>query len=126
MFRLAALAFAGALGTLGRYWLSGLVQRCVPETFPAGTLAVNLVGCFCAGILMHLVRDRQLFGPELRLVLIVGLLGGFTTFSAFGYETIELLREGSLELVAVNVAGNAFAGLFAVWLGLVIARALGL
>jgi CrcB protein len=94
MLRLLALALAGAIGTLARYWLTGLVHRFGKETFPLGTLVVNLLGCFLIGIVMYLVREHESLTPEMRVVLIVGLLGGFTTFSAFGYETLELLRGG--------------------------------
>lgn len=124
MSRLITLAIAGALGTLARYWLSGLVQRHTRETFPAGTLVVNLVGCFFIGLVMALVREQQLLGPEARVVIVVGLLGGFTTFSAFGYETLELIRGGSLGLAGLNIAGNVVAGLVAVWLGAGAARIL--
>src|SRR5206468_2011815 len=124
--KLFALAVAGALGTLVRYWLSGLVHRYCKETFPFGTLAVNLVGCLLIGLFMDLVREHQAFGPETRVVIVVGLLGGFTTFSAFGYETIELVRGGSLLLAALNVGGNVVVDLAAVWLGGVAGRALSL
>lgn len=92
MLKLFALAAAGAAGTLARYGLSGWVQRLVRETFPWGTLAVNLAGCLAIGVVMGLVRERQLLSPEARTVLVVGFLGGFTTFSAFGYETLERVK----------------------------------
>lgn len=117
MLKLLLLAAAGALGTLARYGLSGWVQRLGRETFPSGTLIVNLVGCFAIGAAMYLVRDRQLLGPETRTVIVVGLLGGFTTFSAFGYETLELLEGGNLTAAAANVLLHVAGGLVAVWLG---------
>jgi len=126
MLKLFALGLAGALGTLARYWLSGFVHRYSRETFPLGTLVVNLLGCFLIGLVMYLVREHQSFAPETRVVLIVGLLGGFTTFSAFGYETLELVRGGALWLAALNVCGNVLVGTGAVWCGSVAGRALAL
>ena len=126
MLKLIALALAGGLGTLARYGLSGLVHRYSKETFPFGTLVVNLVGCLFIGLVMHRVVEHPLFTPEARVVLVVGLLGGFTTFSAFGYETVELVRGGALLPAALNVAGSVAGGMAAVWLGGAAGRALGL
>jgi CrcB protein len=125
MLKILSLALAGALGTLARYGLTGLVHRYSKETFPLGTLAVNVLGCFLIGALMSMVREHESFTPETRVVLVVGLLGGFTTFSAFGYETLEMLRGGSLGLASLNVCGNVLLGMSAVWLGSVTGRALG-
>jgi fluoride exporter len=125
VLKLIALAAAGALGTLARYWLTGFVHRYGRATFPSGTLAVNIVGCFLIGLVMCLVREHQAFGPEARVIIVVGLLGGFTTFSAFGYETFELCRGGELILAALNIIGNVLVGLLAVWLGAVAGRTLG-
>ncbi len=124
MLKLLALALAGALGTLARYYVTGLVQRHGKETFPLGTLVVNVLGCFLIGLVMHLVREHDRFTPETRVVLVVGLLGGFTTFSAFGYETLELFRGGAVRLAALNAGGNLLLGTAAVWLGAVAGRLL--
>ena len=126
MLKLIALAVAGALGTLARYWLTGFVHRHSKETFPLGTLVVNVLGCFFIGLLMYLVTEHESFTPETRVVLVVGLLGGFTTFSAFGYETLELVRGGDVWLAALNVCGNVLVGTCAVWFGSVVGRALAL
>ena len=78
----AEVGSGGFLGALARYGLSGLVQRQLPlSTFPYGTLSVNLLGCFAIGILAGLAESRQLLGPELRTFALIGILGGFTTFS---------------------------------------------
>ena len=122
MHRLAYLAVAGALGTVARYWLTDVIHRCTKTAFPAGTLVVNVVGCFLIGLIAYVVREHQALGPEARIVIIAGLLGGFTTFSAFGYETVELLRAGSLVLAGLNVGANVLVGLVAVWLGTAAAR----
>jgi CrcB protein len=90
--------------------------------FPFGTLAVNVLGCVLIGLVMQLVQDRQVLRPETRTFIVVGLLGGFTTFSAFGYETFELMRAGSFLLAGANIAGNVVVGIGAVWLGTVAGR----
>jgi CrcB protein len=124
MLKIAALALAGALGTLARYWLTGAVHRITRETFPLGTLVVNVAGCFLIGLVMQMVREHASFGPETRVIVVVGLLGGFTTFSAFGYETMELLRGGAWGPAVINVCGNVLLGLSGVWLGSVAGRVL--
>jgi CrcB protein len=120
--KLLLLGLAGGVGTLARYWLSGLVQRFGRETFPTGTLCVNLLGCFFIGLVMYLARDQQALSPESRSVIVVGLLGGFTTFSAFGYETLELLQGGAPLAAGANVAANVVLGIGAVWMGTVAGR----
>lgn len=126
MLKFFALGLAGAAGTLARYWLSGLVQRYSREGFPLGTLVVNIVGCFVAGFIMYMVHEQQRFTPETRVILTVGLLGGFTTFSAFGYETLQLIRIGAVLPAALSICGNVVVGTCAVWLGSVAGRILAL
>lgn len=111
------IGLAGLIGTLGRYWLSGLVARQYGETFPLGTLFVNVVGCFLAGSLFYLTEERFLVSPTLRTVILVGLLGGFTTFSSFGLQTFTLLREGEFALATLNVTVSNLLGLLMVWAG---------
>ena len=112
----------GFVGTLARYVLSGVVQREFPlSAFPYGTLVVNLMGCFAIGVLAGISECRQLFSPELRLFVFVGVLGGFTTFSTFGYETIVLVRDAELLPAFVNVGLHVVAALSLVWLGFAIA-----
>ena len=108
----------GFLGALARYGLSGLVHRQVPfTTFPYGTLAVNLLGCLAIGVITGLVESRQLFGPEFRRFALIGILGAFTTFSTFGYETFAMLRDDEYIRAAVNVGMHVILGLVLVWLG---------
>ncbi len=84
----------GFIGALARYALSGLVHRQVPfATFPYGTMAVNLMGCCAIGMIAGLAESRQLFGPEFRTFALIGVLGGFTTFSTFGYVSFAMLRD---------------------------------
>jgi len=116
----------GSLGAMARYGLSGLVHKHLSDSFPYGTLVVNLVGCLAIGGILYLVEDRALLGTQARLFAAVGVIGGFTTFSAFGYETLQLLREGRFGAACLNVAGNVVLGLFAVWLGRTLLRLAGI
>jgi fluoride exporter len=107
----------GFLGSVLRYSVSGLVQGFSRDIhFPYGTLAVNLIGCFAIGFLSQLAETRGLFTAETRTLVFVGVLGGFTTFSAFGNETINLWREGHGSLAALNIAGHLVLCLGAVWI----------
>src|SRR6185503_6159852 len=117
-------ALAGLVSTLIRYWLTGFVARQYGENFPWGTLIVNLIGSFLAGALYHLAEERLLMPPALRAVLLIGLLGGFTTFSSYGLQTFTLLRDGQIGLATLNVAVSNVLGLLMVWAGYVVLRAL--
>ena len=108
----------GFLGALARYGLRGLVQRQVPmDTFPSGTLAVNLLGCLMIGATAGLVESRQLLSPESRVFVLVGLLGGFTTFSTFAYETFALIRQDEYVRAGANVGLHLILGIVLVWVG---------
>jgi CrcB protein len=117
MLRLLLIGLAGFVGTLGRYWLSGVAARRYGETFPYGTFAVNALGCLLAGFLFYLMYDRFLTSPTARSVIFIGLLGGFTTFSSYGLQTFTLLREGEIFLALLNIGLSNIAGLFLVWAG---------
>lgn len=121
MQQLIAVGLGGFLGAVARYVLSGLMQRAAPAFLPAGTLLVNVLGCFAIGIAMALVTERVLVSESVRLFLVTGILGGLTTFSAFGWETVELLREREPRLALLNVAANLVLGFAAVWLGRTVA-----
>ncbi len=124
MQRWILIGLAGFAGTLLRYGLSGWIARRFGETFPLGTLIVNLVGCFLAGLLFYLMFDRYLVNQTIRIVLIIGLLGGFTTFSSFGLQTFTLLRDGEMGLALLNIAASNLGGLLMVWVGYSLARIL--
>jgi len=117
------IAFAGLVGTLIRYWLSGLVARQYGEAFPWGTLVVNLIGCFLAGAIYYLSDERFLISPTLRNIILIGLLGGLTTFSSYGLQTFTLLRDGEIGLATLNIAVSNVLGLFMVWAGYVVSKA---
>ena len=124
MQRIILIGVAGLVGTLFRYWLSGWTARRFGETFPSGTLIVNLVGCFLAGLLFYLMFDRYLVNQTIRTVILIGLLGGFTTFSSFGLQTFTLLREGEMGLALLNIAASNVGGLLMVWFGYSLAKVL--
>ncbi len=111
------VGLGGAIGSMARY---GMGLALPSAGFPYATLAVNVIGCFCIGLAMPSVARVETLPPELRLLVVVGFLGGFTTFSAFGNETVSLLRSGG-GLALVNVAANILLGLAAVVLGRTIA-----
>jgi CrcB protein len=111
------IGLAGFIGTLSRYWLSGVVARRYGETFPSGTLVVNLVGCLLVGMLFYLFQERFLVNQTVRTVVMIGFLGGFTTFSSFGLQTFTLLQDGEFGLAALNVSLSNLIGLVLVWAG---------
>lgn len=125
MIKLLIVGAGGFLGAISRYALSGIVHRWVPGAFPIGTLCVNLIGCFLIGALMTLVQDRKLFTPEGRLLFGVGILGSLTTFSTFGYETVELMRGGESRMAFLSVAANVVLGVAGVILGRFAVKVLG-
>jgi CrcB protein len=113
----------GFLGAIARYAASGVVQRVAGfSVFPYGTLAVNITGCAAIGLLAGWADTRQLLGPEVRLFLLIGVLGSFTTFSTFGYETLALLRDGEILRAGANVAFHIGLGLTAAWAGFALSR----
>ena len=115
---------AGAVaGAPLRYFLGSRVQESFGGNFPAGTMFVNVTGCFVIGLLATLAEERDLLSREARLLLITGFLGSYTTFSAFGYETLELLRDNLVFRATLNVVASCALGVIAAWLGMVVARA---
>ena len=124
MVKLLLIGLAGLFGTLSRYWLSGVVARRYGETFPLGTLAVNLIGCFLAGLFFHILQERFLFNQTVRTVVLIGFLGGFTTFSSFGLQTFTLLQDGEFGRATLNLVASNVVGLFLVWAGYTLAKAL--
>jgi CrcB protein len=113
-------------GGVFRYGLSTWVHKLLDNPwFPYGTLAVNALGCLALGFLAGLAEARAAFTPETRLFLFVGVLGGFTTFSSFALETFSLARDTQSLAALVNIGLQLFLGLLAVWLGNILAHAIG-
>lgn len=125
MIQTLAVGVGGFVGAVLRYWLSGIVQRWGDGVLPIGTLAVNVLGCLLLGAVMGVVEYRQLLSPHVRVFLTIGVLGGFTTFSTFGYETFMLLRDNEIIHALGNVALNVVVGTAAVALGWLAAKAMG-
>ena len=117
-----SIGLAGLIGTLLRYWLAGAIAKRYSETFPFGTLAVNLIGCFVIGFLFYVLYDRALVSPATRTTIFIGLLGGFTTFSSYGLQTFTLLRDGELGLALANVVASNVIGFLLVWAGYSLAK----
>jgi CrcB protein len=122
MARFLWTCLGGALGTGARYLIALVAPRVLGTAFPFGTLIVNVAGSFLIGALMHLGLTTNLMSPTLRVALTTGLLGGFTTYSTFNYETMEFLREGALGIAALNVAATLVLCLAAGALGLAAGR----
>ena len=117
-----AIALAGAGGALARWGLTAMAQRAWPGVFPAGTLTVNLVGCFLFGLLAPLLADRAHLPIALRTAILTGFLGAFTTFSTFSFDSYELWRSGHTWKAVGNVGLSVGLGLLAVGLGLRLAQ----
>jgi len=118
MHKMILVGLGGFIGAVLRYLISGCIQNLTQSVaFPYGTLAVNITGCFLIGILSHLVESQAGITVEMRLLLIIGLLGSFTTYSTFSNETMNLLQDQRLLLALLNVATHTILGLSAVLLG---------
>jgi CrcB protein len=126
MEKVLLVGMGGFVGSIARYALAGGVHRiAATSSFPWGTLTVNIVGCALIGFLGGIAELRGVFRPETRLLVFIGVLGGFTTFSTFAYETLALARGGLLAKALGNAGFHLFGCLVAVWLGDVVARNLG-
>ena len=117
MTKLLFVAAGGAVGSVIRYSLAGLCQRLATTTFPVGTLAVNVLGCLLIGILSAIFAGPVLVRDEYRIAVMVGLLGGFTTFSTYGMETMALANDGSYGRACLNIVVTNSLALGAVWIG---------
>lgn len=126
MVNLLIVGVGGFIGAVARYALSGAVQRWHGGVFPLGTMSVNVIGCLVIGAAMTIIEDRPMLGANTRLFFMIGLLGSFTTFSTFGYETVELLRDGEWRWALWSTAGNVLIGTAAVVIGRLAAKAVGL
>ena len=118
MNAMLAVGLGGFVGSVARYRLGGLVlHHSLGSRFPFSTLAVNLAGCLLVGLLAGWIEHRGALGPNVRLLLVTGFCGGFTTFSAFGLETLYLLRRDAVWVAALNVAVSVAGGIAGVWIG---------
>jgi CrcB protein len=119
MKQLLLVAAGGAVGAMTRYKLGGLILHHTTHwKFPLSTFVVNVSGCLAAGVLAGWIVRHDVFSGDVRLFLFTGLLGGYTTFSAFGLETVSLLQRSELLLAIVNVGLSTLAGILVLWLGM--------
>ncbi len=122
MLTVLVIGLGGFLGAVLRYTVSGWMQRWSQElNFPHGTLIVNLIGCLLIGLLSQLVETKNLFNPEMRMFLFIGLLGAFTTFSTFGAETLNMISSNRIFSALLNIGMHLVFGLGFVWFGRLLA-----
>jgi fluoride exporter len=122
MTRYLLVMLGAALGGLARYVIGAAVMQRFTGRFPLGTLVVNVTGCFLIGMLLPLLTERGEPRPNLRLLLVVGVLGGYTTFSSFAWESFQAIDEGSRWIGFANVALSVILGYLAVWCGALLVR----
>ena len=118
MYKVLLVGAGGFLGAISRYFVAGFVQNLSQSiNFPYGTLTVNIVGCFCLGLLSHLAELNMGVTAEVRLMVMIGFLGSFTTYSTFCNETMNLMQDQRFYLALINVGVHLFLGLSAVLIG---------
>ncbi|HEY9141298.1 MAG TPA: fluoride efflux transporter CrcB [Bryobacteraceae bacterium] len=122
MIRYLLVAIGGGTGALARYVAASAIMTRFGGRFPLGTLAINVTGSFLIGFLMTMLTERFQLDPQWRLLLVVGFLGGYTTFSSFEWETFAAVRDGALWTGMLNVVSSIVVGYVAVWLGVMLAR----
>jgi len=120
--RYLLILLGGGVGSLARYVAGSAIMTRFGSRFPLGTMAVNVTGSFLIGLLMTLLTERWQPHPNWRLLLVVGFLGGYTTFSSFEWETFSAVREGGFWIGLANVLGSVAFGYAAVWLGALVGR----
>ena len=125
MSQILLIGAGGAIGAIGRYWMSTLVHQYAGRDFPWGTLVVNVTGSLLMGLLYVLLVERMATNGDLRALLMVGLLGAFTTFSTFSIETLLLIEQGALARAGGNVLLSVVVCVLAAWIGVVVARSMG-
>lgn len=112
----------GGVGAALRYWLSGIVHGRFGTGFPYGTLAVNVIGCLVIGMVMGSMQERFTAQPAFRVFLTIGILGGFTTFSSFSYETVSMLKDGEFWYASVNILASICCCVIGTWAGLIVGK----
>jgi CrcB protein len=122
MDKYLVVSIGAAIGGVLRYWLSGYVYKFLPSSFPYGTLAVNFLGCLLIGIIIFGLSEKELISPLVRLFLTVGFCGGFTTFSTFSFETLNLLKDYDFFLAFINILSNVTFCIGGTYVGYLISK----
>jgi fluoride exporter len=122
MLNLLIIGIGGFIGAILRYIISGFFYDLYGDKFPYGTLAVNLIGCFALGFFITMAEGKFIVSPQMRSFAAIGLLGAFTTFSTFSFETLALLQNELYSSAFFNILISVIVGLFAVWAGIVLAK----
>ena len=118
------IAISGAVGTLARFGLSGLVQASYKGNLPLGTFVVNMIGCLLFGLVWTISEDRLAISSEARLIILVGFMGAFTTFSTFAFETTALIRDSQWLMAAGNILAQNIIGILFLFIGIALGRLL--
>ncbi|WP_457571471.1 fluoride efflux transporter CrcB [Desulfovulcanus sp.] len=122
MSKIILLGLSGGLGAISRYYIAGLVQNHFNSTYPFGTMAVNLLGCLAFGFIWAFLEDKLFLSPSLRLYVLTGFMGAFTTFSTFSFETANLIRYSQWLWAMLNLVGQNILGISLIFLGMFLAR----
>ncbi|MGH9737180.1 MAG: fluoride efflux transporter CrcB [Candidatus Acidiferrales bacterium] len=124
MNKYLVVAFGGAIGSMLRFWAGGLISGRLGTRFPYGTFVINITASFLIGFIMTVLSERAHLSPSWRYLLVVGFLGGYSTFSSFEYESFSVFRDGEVLIAAVNIAFSVVVGFVAVWVGVITGRAI--
>jgi CrcB protein len=119
---LLVIAIGGAIGSVARYLVSTLVLRATGSLFPVGTFAVNAIGCFVFGLIAGAAEQRIALPPQTRAFMLVGILGGFTTFSSYAFESFALIRDGQVVWASMNLVGQVVVGVVGLAAGFALMR----
>jgi|SRR5215469_1953166 len=117
------VGIGGALGSIARFWVGGYVYERLGARFPYGTFVINSTGCFVVGFVMTILTERSYLSPNWRLLIPIGFIGAYTTFSTFEYETLMAVRDGAMLTAFLNVVLSLVVGFAGVWIGVVCGRA---
>jgi len=122
MTKYLIIALGGAIGSMLRFWASGYVSGRLGTRFPYGTFVINVTASFLIGFIMTVLTERTHLSPSWRYLLVVGFLGGYSTFSSFEYETFRVFEDGEFLITALNIALSVAVGFVAVWIGAITGR----